>query len=214
MVKIDKLDEILQVAIDSHFPQECFTPYTKYVNIDGIEMLCKYDEFTNTTIIGFGGTDELRDWATNILFRPYHHPQGYRLHRGFYFAFSRLSNKLFEYTFIRKSKRLYLTGFSQGGALAQICALQLRMFEIPIELYVMGSPLVGDKNFHSKIQAEVYKSYWFSNDPVHYLPFGFGYSHPENNIPLGCCHSLHSHDIYKYKKEILDYELKLSNSKR
>ncbi len=213
--KFAKLNAIMQVAIDAHNPPMIKSDYIKYTNISGIEMLCKHDEYTNTTIIGFGGTDEVQDWYTNLIVHPYEDPLGFSVHTGFYDAFCLLAHKLYQYTFIRKSERLYVTGFSQGAALAQVALLYLSVFDIPTESYLAASPLVGDENFQDKISyVSKLKSYYFCNDIVHYLPFGFGYQHPENSINLGWNFSLNPHDLHKYKKAIIDYELKLSNSKR
>lgn len=103
-------------------------------------------------LIAFRGTQDAKDWITDAKFRRTSWDGG-SVHRGFAAAYNSVSEQ------IRKAltdaavngggiSRLWLTGHSLGGALATLCALDMRMDGYYVDgVYTFGSPRVGDSNF-------------------------------------------------------------------
>jgi hypothetical protein len=97
------------------------------------------------------------------------------------------------------SKRIYVTGFSLGGALALLAALDIAdAVKTPVELFTFAAPRVGDASLNKLLEQRVHKStlITFRGDPVVHLPplgpnFPVTFRHPVSfnpggiNIPLG-----------------------------
>ncbi len=84
----------------------------------------------------------------------------------------------------RGAKKIWITGHSLGGGLAQICAAQLALIEnIPVEaVYTYGQPRVGDAPFAARMQAALGDRTWRlvnDRDIVPRVPFyiSMGYRH-------------------------------------
>ncbi|QIT27724.1 lipase family protein [Raoultella terrigena] len=100
-------------------------------------------------IVAWRGTQEVRDWVTDITFSPqecpsYLAPTG-KIHKGFLDAFEyakEMSPSSFDdiKSFINEKKQLFLCGHSLGGALALIYAAELKPIK-PL-LYTYGMPRV------------------------------------------------------------------------
>lgn len=76
-------------------------------------------------VVTFRGTNMLspRDWMTNIdLFRQQRRGQGRKLHRGFFKAYDRFSQRIKTELRGRHPHFIWLTGHSLGGAVATCCA--------------------------------------------------------------------------------------------
>jgi triacylglycerol lipase len=144
-------------------------------------------------VVAFRGTEPKRpmDWLSDgrVIHAPWAHRVG-KVHTGFYHALEvvwrsgqevlpkRLAN--------RGNRRVWITGHSLGGALAELCAARAsfdpRITAVPIEaVYTFGQPRVGDDEFahllHDKMGVSVFR---FVNDRdiVPRVPFfGMGYRH-------------------------------------
>ena len=83
--------------------------------------------------------------------------------------------------------RLYITGHSLGGALATLCAFDLKYYAPDIDpiVYTFASPRVGDIGFAQHYDEFINKSYRVQNkwDPIPRLPTTYqGYKHVKDEV--------------------------------
>eukprot|EP01084_Bolivina_argentea_P320594 556273_1 len=113
-----------------------------------------------------------------------------KIHSGFYESFKDIRNELL-LTILniiykhrnnnnKKILRLFLTGHSLGGALAQLCGLNFEILfgnKLIINIYVYGCPRVGDKIFSNILNNRISHLYRlvFRGDIVTTIPRGFAY---------------------------------------
>lgn len=119
----------------------------------------------DNAIISFRGTQEVRDWATDL--DGFHEEVPYgnydspiRTHRGMTRAYKSVRGKIHEWIKKNSPLRLYICGHSLGGALATLCAVDLQ-YNFPgraIECYVSGNPKVGNKAFAVSYEKRVPKT--------------------------------------------------------
>ncbi len=105
------------------------------------------DDDGGEMIIAFRGTADLRNALTDMdckLIRAV----GYRIHRGFHEAVEAIDESLAAALGDEQGMRLWVTGHSLGGALAELWALRAleRGHEIA-GVYTFGQPRVGDAAF-------------------------------------------------------------------
>ncbi|KAL9651925.1 hypothetical protein ABK040_000269 [Willaertia magna] len=177
-----------------------------------------YNSFEDKLAISFRGTEgNLADWSENFeIAKTLSKPDGKNIgsiHSGFldeYLTY-RASLLNFVTNFIENNHtKIIVTGHSQGGALASICAVDLGyVLSVPkhrMKLITFGAPAAGDSFFKSLGNTYVDASrvalgsncYYFNCIIVDYvtgsLPETFGYYHYGKLIPLwdasGPCHSL------------------------
>lgn len=104
------------------------------------------------------------------------------VHAGIWQAYSLVRNVLLaevsrQATGNSPARRIYVTGFSLGGALALLAALDVAdgMRGTPVELFTFAAPRVGDESLNKLLAERVRKSTLiaFRGDPVvHLPPFG------------------------------------------
>lgn len=104
------------------------------------------------TALVFRGTDQLRDWLTNVQAVPRRWPRGGRVHRGFLRDLLRVWRPLRAHLAVCRGP-LFVAGHSLGGALATLAASALR----PRAAYTFGSPRVGDAAFAATLQAPLFR---------------------------------------------------------
>lgn len=100
------------------------------------------------TVLCFRGTNKLRQWIMNGIFRPHRwkrfhipgQPDGCFVHSGFYVLFKRLWPRLIP-ELEHLPRPWIFTGHSLGGALATIAALVAG----PDSVYTFGSPKIGNQ---------------------------------------------------------------------
>ncbi|MBM2826651.1 MAG: Lipase 3 protein [Dehalococcoidia bacterium] len=134
-------------------------------------------------IVAFRGTQDLRDWMTDVRISLVDVPGG-KAHKGFRTALLYVWQDLWQYIQSERGRRgLWVTGHSLGGALANLLVAKLRLEEDePVNgLYTFGQPRVGDRElartFDFDFEPQTFR-YVNNNDIVARVPFrSMGYSH-------------------------------------
>ncbi len=170
----------------------------------------------NDVIVAFRGSESpftpsggFRDWAlTNFRSEriayppiPKSWPDQRWVHAGFWQAYQIIRNVLLaevtrQATLITPARRIFVTGYSLGGALALLAALDIAegmaaidkangKGTIPVELFTFAAPRVGDVNLNKLLAERVNKStiIAYGGDPVVHLPplgpnFPITFEHP------------------------------------
>jgi triacylglycerol lipase len=118
-------------------------------------------------VVAFRGTEEnsLEDWVNNIDNRAFSY-QGGTLHQGFWEALEAIWKLLYKQIqdFRSNQQKIWLTGHSQGGALAMLAARRLVAENLPIQgVYTYGQPKVGDMlfaaNYDSLLKNKTFRIY-------------------------------------------------------
>ena len=150
--------------------------------------------------VGFTNKDgSLRDWALTDFrsnrmeypLNPGHWPDRNWVHTGFWLGYNAVRGKMLsQVTDLLKLNRnpqgrIFVTGFSLGGALAVLASLDLADLGPKVVLYSFAGPRAGDGTFNKFVQTKVAQSYSVvvGADPVPHLP------------PLGPNFPLTWHDI-------------------
>lgn len=169
------------------------------------------DPETQCGYVVFRGSDARRDWLSNIDFlrrsaasdavldeKQLDYPNVYAasksgvlMHRGFTDAY--ISARSDIHRIIQKSvmTRWVITGHSLGGALSKLCAVDLQYNfapKISVEVYVFGSPRVGNQAFVDSYNRRVPNTWRFvnGNDVVSGLPRRWqNYRHVNTRVRLG-----------------------------
>ncbi|WP_047609063.1 lipase family protein [Rahnella aquatilis] len=149
--KLSDANDYYAVVKDVPFSQRYINPrfVTTAGNIIEHDTQLFYVSNDEHVIVAWRGTQEPRDWLTDITFSPqgcppYLAPTG-KIHKGFLDAFEYAKDKSpssFDdiKSFITEKKKLFLCGHSLGGALALIYAAELKSTQ-PL-LYTFGMPRV------------------------------------------------------------------------
>ncbi len=117
----------------------------------------------------------MRDWLTDAKFWPLE-VEGVRVHRGFHQALESVWEELDEAVAVavRDGSRLWLTGHSLGGALANLAAYRWSGEQVPVAgVYTFAAPKIGDAalvaDFERRLGAR--SQQWSTTlDPVPRLP--------------------------------------------
>jgi pimeloyl-ACP methyl ester carboxylesterase len=95
------------------------------------------------TLIAVRGTDDYRDWLTNLKIWRRDTPFG-RVHRGYHDVASSFLSELGEVLSGRGSRPILLTGHSMGGGVATLLAVELERSGATVSgLYTFGQPQLG-----------------------------------------------------------------------
>ncbi|EKM0533798.1 lipase family protein [Cronobacter turicensis] len=148
--KLSDKHDYYAVVKDVPFSQRYINPrfVTTAGNIIQHDTQFFYVSNNEHVILAWRGTQEVRDWITDITFSPqvcppYLAPTG-KIHKGFLDAFEcakeQASPEFDEIDRLKKTKHLFLCGHSLGGALALIYAAELKSTK-PL-LYTYGMPRV------------------------------------------------------------------------
>lgn len=97
-------------------------------------------------VVVFRGTDEIKDWYTNLNVRWDSVKHG-RLHAGFWSAYQSLREEIVKQLTSRDIKTVWICGHSLGGAMALCCAYDLSNSNtIPISgVITFGQPKLADR---------------------------------------------------------------------
>jgi len=118
-------------------------------------------------VAAFRGTEEnsLEDWLNNLDNRAFPYQGGY-VHQGFWEALDVVWNLLCQQinVFNTNQQKIWLTGHSQGGALAMLAARRLTAENVGVQgVYTYGQPKVGDMlftaNYDSTLKAKTFRLY-------------------------------------------------------
>lgn len=171
------------------FLQEYDSDYlsVKLIDIDGSQAA--YIEHDKYIVYSFRGTDEAKDWLTNVNAFP-DEWNGGKYHRGFSRGFDKVWEALDDaYWEKRRAQRrpVFLAGHSLGGALATCCAGLFNYRDWPfMGLYTFGSPRCVEKHTSRVFNMESKeKTFRFQNssDIVTRMPArAMGYSHTGHNM--------------------------------
>ena len=152
----------------------------------------------NDVVVAFRGSETaffdqegaFRDWvltdfrANRIAYppAPKSWPDQRWVHAGFWQAYNLVRNELLEEVTRKVTKelvtfRIYVTGFSLGGALALLAALDIAeaLPDEDVELFTFAAPRAGDESLNKLLAERVHSSTLiaFRGDPVvHLPPFG------------------------------------------
>lgn len=190
---------------------ECFVART-----DGNDVVVAFRGSESPKL--FTETGGFRDWvltdfrAERIAYppAPKSWPDQRWVHRGFWQAYQIVRNILLtevtrQATQPTPARRIFVTGFSLGGALALLAALDIAegmaaidkangKGSVPVELFSFAAPRVGDANLNNLVTERVAKSTLvaFRSDPVVHLPpfgpnFPLTFEHP-NSVDLAGIH--------------------------
>lgn len=132
-------------------------------------------------VLVFRGTNDFKDWQTNINFAREKIPVGtfegkenfVRVHRGFYRAFeqrrAKIQQDISEIEQTDRTKPIFITGHSLGGAMAQIATATFTSDQIAA-CYTFGSPRAGGRQLDRFVKPPHYRlTHGF--DIVPFTPF-------------------------------------------
>lgn len=145
-------------------------------NIHGITYL---DTAANIAYIAFAGNDSVRDFFRDLDFAKVtvgDEKRKRRVHRGFYTGYLSVCQDILKFKdSFSKDTTLILSGHSMGGALAVICAydLKTRFPDLPIKVFTFGTPGVGNRHFkraYNRILRESTYIVYQPSDPIPKLP--------------------------------------------
>jgi pimeloyl-ACP methyl ester carboxylesterase len=117
-------------------------------------------------VIVFRGTNDSLDWTTNMNTRFVTLQGGTRVHTGFFQAYWPIREKMFDFVtraIGEKSRPVYVTGHSLGGALALMATAELANHEDATirdsiaACYTFGCPRAGDSSFDLYVKAPLYR---------------------------------------------------------
>ncbi|MHC4400110.1 MAG: lipase family protein [Planctomycetota bacterium] len=103
-------------------------------------------------VLVFRGTDQLRNWLTNLRAIPADWPSGGKVHRGFRRALRKVWDEVRQGLEAIDAPCFY-TGHSLGGALATLAASA----RPPVAAYTFGAPRVGDREFVASLRSPLYR---------------------------------------------------------
>lgn len=116
-------------------------------------------------VAAFRGTDEVRDWLTNLRAVPVLWAHGGRVHRGFRRAFGHVLRPL-RTLLMGQAVPLQVCGHSLGGALALLAAPVFGARSVR----TYGAPRVGDRAFAATLQGIDVAQFAAEHDVVPHLP--------------------------------------------
>ncbi|MFD2614129.1 lipase family protein [Paenibacillus gansuensis] len=186
-------------------------------------------------IVAFRGTESIQDWVYDSMAVQQPFPylaDGGWTHKGFTRIYASARESLMKVLErLSARKRIWITGYSMGGALATLCALDVAAHtkhKHP-KLYTFGSPRVGNPEFVNAFNQRIKVSRRMANssDPVTKLPpryyesisagRAYIYEHVKGLIPvsfrkgLSLNHAL-SHYFEVLRNEVPDYADELCRS--
>lgn len=123
------------------------------------KSLAGYVAFMNdTAVLVFRGTipSDIQNWLTNLDTRSEKTEHG-NVHAGFWSAYGSMHEQLTKALKAKKTKRIWITGHSLGGAMAAVCSYRLSTVEnLEIAgLMTFGQPKVGSKSFRDHVESQL-----------------------------------------------------------
>ena len=129
-IDTNRIERLLYHSALAHCPPSELESldHVDVVERDGLRSVVSYDAALNETIVAFRGTTNLRNWVDNVdlqTVQPWTNT-GIRIHRGFWRGHTALRERLRTILLNRgigAGSHVSATGFSLGGALATVFAL-------------------------------------------------------------------------------------------
>ena len=124
-------------------------------------------------VIAFAGSECVTDWVMNFLVKPASF-NGCVVHSGFVIQYNSVKHEILTYM-SDKPKRVICCGHSLGGAVANLCALDLSLLGYEVQCVTFGSPSVGCAAFRSLFEEKVNESVRVIHfgDPIQYVPLQY-----------------------------------------
>ncbi len=169
----------------THYLQAAELVERYYHNETGTQLtLLESDDSSSQrfAVLVFRGTDEPRDWLTNLTAIPVKWEGEGLVHLGFLNAFNKIKQDVSK-ELERLECPVFYTGHSLGGALATLAAALHR----PHGLYTFGSPRVGTQKFADSLGGLPVYRVVNNGDVVTRLPTSkglFGFRHAGERIEL------------------------------
>jgi len=133
-----------------------------------------YEVEDNVMTICFRGVDTFKDMIYCFDFFKKKIKGNDKVHIGFYKKFLSVIYNLKILVDLKKIKKFVVVGYSLGGAMANIFVYYLLevigVKKKNIELYVLGCPRFGNKDFVKKIEGVKILRYRYGNDFITHLP--------------------------------------------
>lgn len=145
-------------------------------------------------VIDFYGTDSMKDWIFNLNIvkkvMPYGNKKSrIRVHNGFIKAYRSVKDELLGRFIDSGKKKVFISGFSMGGALATLAAVDFQYnLDVEIKVVTTGSPRIGNHAFAKSYNKRVPDTtrYKYGNDIVTSLPpWLFFYKHVKTKKHIG-----------------------------
>jgi predicted lipase len=148
-------------------------------------------------VVVFAQTNNVIDWITNFLFRfktmPYPASKGskVKIHSGYVKGWMRLRNDIHERIKQSGKSKVFITGYSMGGGVAPIAALDIQynfgLSEDQITCVAMEGPrvfnLAGIRSYAKRVPDTIRTKY--GNDIVTKVPPPWSFKHVDIGIHFG-----------------------------
>ncbi len=179
-----------------------------------------HDIISNMGLYAFRGTifKNIRDWTTNLNSKltPINfgiYDRDIRVHKGFLNEYNQQRYIIMNIILNENKKELLITGYSSGGTLATLLALDVvqTIPDIKVTLITFGMPRLGNNIFTNYLKNQntnqmIQKHYLIEDDPVGLFPFfNNKYSSIINqgNTSFNFCNitkHIKSHSLTEYSK--------------
>lgn len=126
-------------------------------DVNGTQAFLAASDVYHILVLVFRGTESIEDVKTDLK-AAMMEVEGYKVHSGFYKAFSLVRSDLEAALkqFSDQNYALYITGHSLGGALA-LLATKFLAFDSAGACYTFGSPRVASTTFGDDIKTPIYR---------------------------------------------------------
>eukprot|EP01084_Bolivina_argentea_P008861 16563_1 len=172
------------------------------ISTDYLQAFIGFDNIENQIVLSFRGTHNYEDWFKDLEYKQISYPNidNAYVHQGFYYAYNEIRDHglitsiqklLYKYP---NCTNILITGHSLGGALAELCALDLIENQIinntKLIIYTFGCPRWANKDlalyFDNLPHISTNWRIVNKNDPVAIVPGKFlgvhGFYHTETEI--------------------------------
>lgn len=139
-------------------PHEVITSFSARLSFHDIETFGFVSRRADTgdVYVTFRGTESPEDWLVNVAVRqvPQQHSWG-NVEDGFANVYSQCASTILDAIRGASPARVIVTGHSMGGALATLCAADIRRaVDLTTTVYTFASPRVGDPAFAQRFNAD------------------------------------------------------------